>query len=161
MTRSAQVRKAVPFRRGAGARVIKSLAVASAASAIVLSSFGLASATDKDIHIELNNATVINAGCRMSFVMQNKLQYRIEELTFEIVLFDAAGRVSQFVVLNAGSLPAGKMRVRQFDLKQHACNDISKVLVNDVKICKGAGLNANACLDLIAPSSSTSIKLMI
>jgi len=161
MTISAQVRKAAPSRRGTGAQVIKSFAAAAAASAIALSSFGLASAADKGIQIELNNAKVMDAGCRMSFVMENKLPHRIEELTFEIVLFDAAGSVSQFLALNAGSLPAGKMRVLQFDLKQHACTDISKILVNDVKTCKGAGLNANACLDLIAPTSSTSIKLVM
>ena len=161
MTVIAQMRDVAPCWRGMAARVVKSLAVFAATTAIALSFLGQASAADKGIQIELNNAKVMDAGCRMSFVMQNRLEHRIEELTFEIVLFDAAGSVSQFLVLNAGSLPAGKMRVRQFDLKQHACTDISKVLVNDVKICKGAGLNANACLDLIAPSSSTSIKLVM
>lgn len=161
MTVNAQTERTAAAGCGLAARTIKLLSIFAVTTAIATVPAGPASAADKGIQIELNNAKVMDAGCRMSFVMQNKLEHRIEELTFEIVLFDAAGSVSQFLVLNAGSLPAGKMRVRQFDLKQHACTDISKVLVNDVKICKGAGLNANACLDLIAPSSSTTIKLVM
>ena len=113
------------------------------------------------IDVQLNAAKASEQGCRVSFVLQNKLKQRIEELTFEIVLFDPAGSVSEFLLLKAGSLPANKMRVRQFDLKNHACDGISKVLVNDVKVCQGAGLTASACLDRIKLSSSTPIKLVM
>ena len=127
----------------------------------VLASAPQASADDGSIDIQLNTAKASEQGCRVSFVLQNKLQHRIEELTFEIVLFDASGGVSEFLLLKAGSLPTGKMRVRQFDLKNHACSDISRVLVNDVKACQGEGLTTSACLDWIKPSSATSIKLVM
>ena len=126
-----------------------------------LASAPQASADDGSIDIQLNTAKASEQGCRVSFVLQNKLQHRIEELTFEIVLFDASGGVSEFLLLKAGSLPTGKMRVRQFDLKNHACSDISRVLVNDVKACQGEGLTTSACLDWIKPSSATSIKLVM
>ena len=150
-----------PDRHGVAGKMIERLRMPALAAALALTLAWPAAAADKGIQIELNTAKVMDAGCRVSFVLRNKLEHRIQELTFEIVLFDAAGSVSQFLILNAGSLPVGKIRVRQFDLKQHACNDISQVLVNDVKVCKGDGLNAGACLDLIAPSSSTSIKLVM
>lgn len=130
-------------------------------SALLVSHSAPAYADDGSIDIQLNAAKASAQGCRVSFVLQNKLPNRIEELTFEIVLFDAKGGVSEFLLLKAGSLPSGKIRVRQFDLKNHACGDISQVLVNDVKACQGEGLTAGSCLDRLKPTSATPIKLVM
>lgn len=113
------------------------------------------------IDIQLNAAQPSGEGCRVSFVLRNRLQQRIEDLTFEVVLFDASGSVAEFLLLKAGSLPTGKIRVRQFDLKDHKCEGLSQVLLNDVKVCTGEGLTASGCLDLLRPSSAAPIKLVM
>ncbi len=126
----------------------------------VCSFAGISSAEEPAIQLELNNAQVIKDGCRVSFVMRNDLTQRITELKLEIVLFDAGGSVSRFLLLNAGGLPSGKTKVRQFDLAAQKCEDISRVLVNDVQACKGGSLVPASCLDMIVPATSTSIKLV-
>lgn len=148
------------FRRSCG-RVIWKVGrwlMAAAAAGVLVSP---ASADNGSIDIQLNAAKPSEQGCRVSFVLQNKLGHRIEELTVEVVIFDTAGSVSEFLLLKTGSLPAGKIRVRQFDLKNHKCDSISRVLVNDVKTCLGEGVTASTCLDWIRPSSSTPIKLVM
>ena len=132
--------------------------VSATAMGVMVSS---ASAGDGSIDIQLNAAKASAQGCRVSFVLQNKLKRRIEELTVEVVLFDASGGVAEFLLLKTGSLPVGKVRVRQFDLKNHKCGNISQVLLNDVKVCQGEEISASACLDWIKPSSSTPIKLVM
>ena len=121
---------------------------------------GVSQAAEPSIQLELNNAQAVKDGCRVSFVMRNDLTQRITDLKLEIVLFDAGGSVSRFLLLNAGSLPLGKTKVRQFDLAAQKCKDTSRVLVNDVTACKGASLAPASCLDMIVPATSTSIKLV-
>ena len=113
------------------------------------------------IDIQLNAAQPSDQGCRVSFVLRNRLQQPIEDLTFEVVLFDAGGAVREFLLLKAGSLPTGKTRVRQFDLKDHKCEGLSQVLLNDVKVCTGEGLTAAGCLNLLRPTSAAPIKLVM
>ena len=117
-------------------------------------------AAEPAIQLELNNAVPVKDGCRVSFVMRNDLTKRITELKLEIVLFDRKGSVSRFLVLNAGSLPAGKTKVRQFDLGNQKCDGISRVLLNDVTQCKGDSLSPAACLDMIVPATAASISLI-
>lgn len=121
---------------------------------------GTSAAAEPAIQLELNNAQAVKDGCRVSFVMRNDLTQRITDLKLEIVLFDAGGSVSRFLLLNAGGLPSGKTKVRQFDLAAQKCKDISRVLVNDVTACKGGSLAPASCLDMIVPATSTSIKLV-
>jgi len=131
-----------------------------AALALVGSSVLGAGAEEKPaIHVELNNAQAQGDGCRVSFLFRNGLASRLDEFALEVVLFDSAGKVSEFLVFNAGSLPEGKSRVRQFDLKGHACDAISRLLVNDVKSCKAQGLTAEACLGLTTVTSTAGIRL--
>lgn len=120
----------------------------------------ISSAAEPAIQLELNNAQSVKDGCRVSFVMRNDLKQRIAELKLEIVLFDGAGSVSRFLLLNAGGLASGKTKVRQFDLAAQKCKDISRVLVNDVTACKGESLAPASCLDMIVPTTSTSIQLV-
>lgn len=113
----------------------------------------------RSIGVELNSAEAEGHGCRISFVFRNGLEARIEELAIEIVLFDTKGKVAEFLLMKAGPLPPGKIRVRQFELKTRPCASISRLLVNDVKDCQGEGLAPAACLAALAPKSTASIGL--
>ncbi len=121
---------------------------------------GPASAQDKaGISVELNNAEAQEQGCRVSFLFRSGLPAKVDEMALEVVLFDAGGKVVEFLVLNVGSLPPGKSRVRQFDLRNRACETISRLLVNDVKSCRGAELTPESCLRLLTVTSTAPLKL--
>lgn len=114
---------------------------------------------EKSVSVELNNARPQGDGCRLSFVFQNSLEQTIEGLSLEVVLFDGEGLVDRFLVLKTGLLPAGKARVRQFDVAEHDCGSISRILVNGVTDCAGEGLTPRTCLEALAVSSRTDTEL--
>ncbi len=112
------------------------------------------------IGLELNRLEAVGEGCRLSFIFRNGLQGTIEAMALELVLFDSQDRVAGLVAIAAGRLPAGKMRVRQFDIASAACSGIQRVLVNDVTACEGGGLVPGKCLDAIAVSSRAGVALV-
>jgi hypothetical protein len=63
----------------------------------------------------------------------------LETTAMEIVFFDASdSMVSEMLLLDFGRLPKDKTKVVEFDLQQQECEQISRVLVNDVVECAGA-----------------------
>lgn len=96
--------------------------------------------------IELNSLQPSEGGCRLSFVASNGLNSDIGKVSYEMVLFDAGGLVERITALDFRDIPAGKTRVRQFDLAGTQCSGISRVLVNDAKACSGPSLDAAACM---------------
>jgi hypothetical protein len=60
-------------------------------------------------------------------------------------------------VLDFNELPAGKTKVTRFDLAGVDCGKISRVLVNSVTECAGAGLEPGACLHDLKTSTKTGI----
>ena len=108
--------------------------------------------------IELNSlAKPASGGCRLNFMLHNNLPRAIESLAFEIVLFDKGGRVNSLLRLSGGALSKGKTRVRQFDLKSTECNNISRVLINEITTCKGEGLTPRTCLQALKATSRTKV----
>lgn len=110
------------------------------------------------IAIELNGAEANGPACRLSFVVANGLAQSIDDMALELVLFDKDGRVDRFVVVRTAKVPAGKSRVRQFDIPETACPSIARILVNDVKECAGAGLDPSGCADSIAVATRADIR---
>lgn len=125
----------------AGVRRLRILAGLMLAGMAMVSVAGPSAAQEKrTIGVELNSAVAEGEGCRISFVFQNGLEARIDELAIEVVLFDDKDKVAEFLLMKTGPLPPGKVRVRQFELKTRPCTSISRLLVNDVKDCQGEGL---------------------
>ena len=109
------------------------------------------------IALELNDAAANATACRLSFVVANRQPVALDDMALELVLFDKDGRVERFVVVRSGKVPAGKDRVRQFDIPETACADIGRVLLNDIKECAGAELTPAICADRIKASSRSVI----
>ncbi|WP_156911966.1 hypothetical protein [Kaistia adipata] len=110
------------------------------------------------IAIELNGAEANGPACRLSFVVANGLAQSIDDMALELVLFDRDGRVDRFVIVRTAKIPAGKSRVRRFDMPETACPSIARILVNDVKECAGAGLDPSGCADSIDVTTRTDIR---
>ena len=133
---------------------------AAGAALVLTTTASIADAQDAPhaIAIELNGAEANNRACRLSFVIDNTLTANIDDLALELVLFEKDGRVNRFVVVRTAKVPAGKSRVRQFDIPDTECASIARILVNDVKECKGAELTPAACADAIKVATRSEIK---
>lgn len=126
-------------------------------SLLFLSAATGALAADKKLSIELNNASDVNGGCRLTYIATNGTGTALEKTSYEIVVFDADQKVSQFLILEFGRLPAGKTKVVQFDFANHACSTITRILVNDVSECVAGGETVPICLDDLQTSTRTKI----
>jgi hypothetical protein len=103
-------------------------------------------ASTPSLRLEFNGIEPSTAGCRLTFVVENALGAALDRAAFEIVLFNGQGLVDRLTVLDFKELPAGKTKVRQFDLPGADCANIGRVLVNDALACEGEGVEAGACI---------------
>lgn len=96
--------------------------------------------------LELNALTPSDSGCRVTFLATNRLGTELARSAFEIALFGAGGGIERLVSLDFKAMPEGKTRVLQFDIGELGCDTVSRVLINDVVACEGAGLDPKVCL---------------
>ena len=137
------------------------LAFAALASGAVLTMAAAfpAAAQEKKLSIELNNASDTNGGCRLTYVAMNGTGAVLDKTSYEIVVFDAEQRVSQLLILEFGKLPAGKTKVVSFDLANHGCDKISRILINSASECVDAeGKAVPVCLEELQTSTRTKIS---
>ena len=114
--------------------------------------------TDGGIALELNTLADNGNGCLMTFVVESSLDASIDKAAYEVVLFDGEGLVERMTVLDFQDVPAGRTRVRQFNIGDTTCEDVSRVLVNDVSACEGEGVADGACIEQLAVSSQSDVE---
>jgi len=112
-----------------------------------------------NIFIELNRLQQTETTCQVSFVLTNNLKTAIEELAFELVIFDQKQRVFSLLLIKSGEHPKAKTRVKRYNLKAVNCSSISQFLINDIKQCSGRGLTPKLCLSKLELHSRTKAKL--
>lgn len=87
------------------------------------------------LRIELNRTEARDNACQLVFVAQNDSAGGLDQLVLEMVLFDRSGGVAALTLLDFQELPAGRMRVRSFDMAGLACDNLGRVLVNATASC--------------------------
>lgn len=107
--------------------------------------------------LELNKLEPSDTGCLFTFVTGSEIESDIEKFSYEVALFDGEGLVERMTVLDFQDLPAGSTRVRQFNLPETDCDDISRVLINDAATCEGAGIEPGICMSELALSSQSDV----
>ncbi|MBU0583592.1 MAG: hypothetical protein KKB66_13840 [Alphaproteobacteria bacterium] len=107
--------------------------------------------------LELNSLQPSDKGCRLTFVVSNRLGAELTKAAFEIALFNEAGIVDRLTVLDFNELPAGKTKVARFDLAGADCGKISRVLINHATECVGAGIEPDACQRRLKPETKSGI----
>lgn len=112
------------------------------------------------VSIELSAAELVGDACRLSFVVLNGHDQDIDNSVYETVLFNTAGQVAKLTLLDFQDLPAGRLRVRQFQFAGLACSDISRVLINGADTCEGDGLPDGACDKGLTLRSLTNMELI-
>ena len=110
------------------------------------------------IALELNNAATVDTTCRVTYVARTGLDSDLEVMTLEIAVFDAEGTVTDTrILLDFGSMAAGKTKAIAFDLAETTCDQISRLLLNDVAECTAADGSSPDCLAALDTSSRTDI----
>ena len=107
--------------------------------------------------LELNAAEPSEKGCRLTFVVTNRLGGDLSRAAFELALFNKAGVVDRLTVLDFRGMPEGKTRVSRFDLAGADCPNIGRALINQVTECQGTGLEAKSCMLNLKTETKTSI----
>lgn len=136
------------------------------ASLALAASLGVAHASDdpaqapSSLAIELNALDQRGDACRLSFLISNQTGVALDALSFELVLFDTSQRILSLVAADAGAMPKGKSRVKQFDIAGRDCSQISRLLLNDITQCKGGSLTPKTCVEAVKLSSRASIPLV-
>jgi hypothetical protein len=111
------------------------------------------------LSIELNEVTPSQKGCKLTFVAGNAFAQSLSKVSFEFVIFDQKGLVERMAVLDFRDLPAGKTKVRQFDLPGTNCDAVKSLLINDAPACVGDGVQPGACMSGIKTGSKSAVEL--
>lgn len=100
------------------------------AALLAAPALALPALADTALRLDLNRAEPQDGACRLVIVAENPSADPVAGYEIEAVLFDTAGRVAALSVLDLQDLPAGRMRVRPFDLAGLDCAGIARLLVN-------------------------------
>ena len=113
--------------------------------------------------LELNNAATLEGGtCQLTYVAANRSDTDLAQVSYQVGFFDAQGVVRQILVLEFGALPPGKTRIVPFVLPDRSCEDLSRIVVNDVAACQTAGgATSDLCLSGLTTASRTDIEFGI
>ena len=115
---------------------IRGLALAIAAGMFT----ALAQAEEGLVEVELNKLEPQDEGCLAYLVFENDSGHRFETFRLDLVMFDTEGIIAQRMALEAGPLAADKTIVKMFDITGLACDELGRVLLNEVMDCEsGSG----------------------
>ncbi|MEM8576701.1 MAG: hypothetical protein AAGF60_02515 [Pseudomonadota bacterium] len=120
---------------------------------------GLAAQEAPKLEIQLNTADLVGESCRLTFVLTNALGADVDQLVAETVLFSDEGGVVLLTLFDFAALPAGRPRVRQFQVPGTSCDRIGQVLINGISTCTMGGAASSACADGLSLSSRVDIGL--
>ena len=109
------------------------------------------------LRIELNRLDPSGAGCSVYFLLQNETARSFEELSLDLVMFDADGVVASRMAIEFAPLPADKTALRVFDVPDLACSEMSRILLNDAVGCRDARGVEGGCLEATQTSSRADV----
>jgi hypothetical protein len=133
------------------------IAAGALAATILVTPVALAAEAPK-ITVELNDLQQVDGGCQAVFVIHNGLAKALDKFAFSVVAFDAKGHATVFLSFDFGAVPVGKTRISRFGLGDKVvCGDVSRMVLDDVKSCEGAGIAAGDCLAALALSTRATV----
>jgi hypothetical protein len=110
-------------------------------------------ASARMVTVELNKLESVDGACRVYLLLHNGTETSFDKLQIELVSFEPNGEIGQRIAVDLAPLQAGRTVVRLFDLPKVDCQQIAKVLLNDVIACSPAPAAGTSCLDDLQPSS--------
>ncbi|MYB35347.1 MAG: hypothetical protein F4X92_09575 [Gammaproteobacteria bacterium] len=126
--------------------------------AVLLTRSGLTYA-DGTVLVELNKLESFETGCHAYLVSHNQTPENFAELILDVAIFREDGIIEKIIGVSLAPLPSNKTGVKVFNL-QLSCNQIGRLLINDVTECRNNQSMLDDCLDLLSASSRASAELI-
>src|SRR5215468_7593721 len=114
---------------------------------------GGGTAAAQTLDIELNKLADTGSQCVASLLLTNRMSDTLDEVRFDLYIFDKAGVIARRLVLDTGPMRTDKTTVASFALLNQPCGNVGKLLVNDVPDCK---TTAGTSVDCVAALNLTS-----
>jgi hypothetical protein len=111
------------------------------------------------IALELNKLESSEKGCRPYLVINNTTDIAYQAYKLDLVLFQTDGVIGRRFALDLAPVKAQKKTVKLFDLDGIACDKIGSLLINDITECKADAGPSSTCLQTLAVSTLTNVKL--
>ncbi len=115
-------------------------------------------AAEDAVTVELNDATTVSGSCHASFVVRNNLSHTLDRFQLDLYVFDGEGVIKSRSNIDLAPLQKDKSTVFTFRIFAEPCAAVSKVLLNDIPMCRaetGAKLD---CLAGLTVSSRNRIE---
>lgn len=119
----------------------------------------IAAERDK-IAVELNALKPTETACQMALLFTNGLTIDVDALALDLVVFNGNGVMDRIIRVKSSDVPAGRKRLKLFNLEGLDCAAIGSILVNDVTGCEGAGIDTKTCADAVQASYKTTVPFM-
>ncbi|WP_170382170.1 hypothetical protein [Ruegeria atlantica] len=119
-----------------------------------------ANEAEPGLMVELNAVQDVEGACRLTFLVENETQASIDSASYQVVIFDASGVFERLTLFGFRELPAGRPRVRQFDVRNITCDNLGRVLINGVSSCIVDGSESNICDQTPTLRSRTEVELL-
>jgi len=127
---------------------------------VALSCGAAAQAEEPKVTVELNKLEPHNDACRAYLVIKNSAGIAFDALKLDLVMFDVEGIVLRRLAVETAPLPAGKTSLKVFDMDRLPCEEVGRVLLNDVIACSDSSGTRSDCLAIIEQSSRGAVPFI-
>lgn len=110
--------------------------------------------------LELNKIEPRSNDCLLTFVVSSNTKSDIQKHAYEFVIFDKELSVDRMRVFDFRDVAAGKIKVRQFQLPNTKCDNLGRLLLNDVSACDGKDLDKKYCASSLKVTNKTSVEFL-
>ncbi len=120
----------------------------------------LAQGEKPDLSIELNTTKPLKDACQLMMVIDNRSSIRFNKFTLELVLFDKTGVITRPVLAAIGRLRPNKSPSVSVPLEDVICDDLGRVLLNEVTECEYEAEAKFDCTEVVAVKHRGTVPLV-
>jgi hypothetical protein len=117
-----------------------------------------ASAAEGELGIELNKLEPAESACRAYLVFENRTPNAYSSLKLDLVMFGTDGVIIKRLAVEGGPLAKDKTSVKLFEITDVTCEQIGRVLMNDVISCEDALGERQNCADDVVTTSRSAVS---
>jgi hypothetical protein len=110
--------------------------------------------------VELNRLEERADGCRVHLVLENSSARAYTSYQLDLVVFSSDGVISRRLALETAPLRANKTMVKEFELAGLSCNEVGRILLNDIPACASDVGEMDDCVTTTRVSSRASAALV-
>ncbi|MEO1774984.1 MAG: hypothetical protein AAFS07_08530 [Pseudomonadota bacterium] len=115
---------------------------------------------EASVRVELNKLEAQEGACQAFLVIENQTETPFDALVMDLVMFDPDGVIGRRLAVNIAPLRAKRTSVKVFAVQGLACEQIGRLLVNDVLECRAGEAEIDTCFDLLETASRTSVDMI-